>query len=256
MLFLRNVLWSTIIERENSGQKINDLVDLLIDLKNNKTNNLDNNIFEFDGDNLTAQAGVLFGAGFHTTSSLLSCCLYELALHPECQNRVRQEVRDVLDQNNGEITYEMMKQLSYCDMVLNETLRKYPVMPFLDRIAADDYKVPDHNLVIKKGTPVFIPISGIQMDSKYFEKPDEFDPRRFSSENKKPISGTFIPFGIGPHACIGLRLGLLLGKLGLLKMICNHEFLPCKETTVPLKMTKRGLTLIPENGITLNMKKI
>lgn len=100
-----------------------------------------------------------------------------------------------------------MNQLNYTEMVLNETLRKYPVLPFLDRVAVDDYAVPDHDLVIEKGTPVFIPVSAVQMDPQYFENPNEFNPERFS---KKPAIGTYIPFGIGPHACIGKQLNLFV----------------------------------------------
>lgn len=63
---------------------------------------------EFDGDNLTAQAAVFFTAGFDTSSSLLSFTLYELALHPEIQTHVRNEIKDAFEKNNEQLTYDLL----------------------------------------------------------------------------------------------------------------------------------------------------
>jgi len=57
---------------------------------------------------------------------------------------------------------------------------------------------------IKKDTLVFLPFYQLHRDSEYFPNPEKFDPYRFSDENKDSIvSGTYLPFGIGPRACIG-----------------------------------------------------
>ena len=94
--------------------------------------------------------------------------------------------------------------LQYLDMVSSEGLRKYPLLHFLDREAAEDYTFPDTNVTIEKGTPIIIPMSGLHMDPKYFPNPDIFDPERFSVENKKNIPAcAYIPFGEGPRNCIG-----------------------------------------------------
>lgn len=78
-------------------------------------------------------------------------------------------------------------------MIVHETLRKYPPLPFLDRIAADDYKVPGTNLIIEKGTGVFIPLTAIHSDPQYHENPDKFDPERFSEEHKESIKYSYYP---------------------------------------------------------------
>lgn len=90
---------------------------------------------------------------------------------------------------------------------LAETLRKYPVLPFLDRVAVDDYKLPNSDLVIEKGTPVYIPVFGIHYDSEYYPEPEKYDPERFSEENRQKLP-TFahLPFGEGPRNCIGKAL--------------------------------------------------
>lgn len=95
-------------------------------------------------------------------------------------------------------------KLPYLDKVICETLRKYPPLPFLDRVAAGDYKVPGTDLIIEEGTPVYIPLLGTHYDPEYFPDPTKYDPERFSAENKqKRPFGVYAPFGEGPRNCVG-----------------------------------------------------
>lgn len=67
-----------------------------------------------------------------------------------------------------------------------------------------DYKVPTTDLVIPAGTCIYISLSGLQNDPKYFPDPEKFDPYRFSDERKEEITPfTYMPFGEGPRICIG-----------------------------------------------------
>lgn len=78
------------------------------------------------------------------------------------------------------------------------------MLPFLDRVALQDYKVPETNLHIAKGTPIIIPMLGLHHDPQYFSHPEVYDPERFSEQNKKSlIPCVYMPFGEGPHVCIG-----------------------------------------------------
>lgn len=90
-----------------------------------------------------------------------------------------------------------------------ETLRKYPVLPFLDRICAENYKIPETDVIIEKGTFVYIPMFGLHYDPKYFPEPHKYDPERFNDENKKNIPPySYIPFGEGPRNCIGKEFSI------------------------------------------------
>lgn len=72
------------------------------------------------------------------------------------------------------------------------------------REATQDYTFPDELLHIKKGQKIVIPVSSIHNDSKYYPKPNIFDPERFNTQEKsKRPNGSFIPFGDGPRHCIG-----------------------------------------------------
>lgn len=83
-------------------------------------------------------------------------------------------------------------------------MRKYPPVPSVTRQCIEDYKLPDSDIVINKGTRVFIPIKGLHYNEEYYSNPEVFDPDRFSEENKKERHQyVHIPFGEGPRICIG-----------------------------------------------------
>lgn len=141
-------------------------------------------------------------------------------------------------------------------MVVSETLRMYPPLGFLDRIAGQDYKVPNSDLTIEKGTPVIISMIGMHYDPEYFPDPEKFDPERFSEENKKNRPAyVYFPFGEGPHVCIGLRLGLLQSKLGLIHLLKQYEYSPSEKTCIPMRLDPKGLTTTALGGIQLNVRK-
>jgi len=70
-------------------------------------------------DSLAAQAFVFFLAGFETSSSTMTFCLYELSLHQDIQDRLRQEIDDVLQKHEGKITYEGIQEMEYLDKVVS-----------------------------------------------------------------------------------------------------------------------------------------
>jgi cytochrome P450 family 6 len=105
-----------------------------------------------------------------------------------------------------------------------ETLRKYPVVPYLDRKCVFDYELPvssdNVTATLPGGTGVYIPVYAIHHDPQYYPEPETFDPERFTEENmKNRHQFSYLPFGGGPRVCLGelyqskqtyvlLRLGL------------------------------------------------
>ncbi|KAK9307618.1 hypothetical protein QLX08_002207 [Tetragonisca angustula] len=155
---------------------------------------------------LTAQAFVFFVAGFETSSSTMAHTLYELAQNHEIQDKLRQEIRDVYSKNGGNLTYADVKGMSYLDKVFKETLRKYPILPMLNRRAMVNYTFRDMKITIPKGTKIWVPVYGIQHDPNIYPDPEKFDPERFNDDAaaaRHPMS--FLPFGDGPRNCIGAR---------------------------------------------------
>lgn len=56
-----------------------------------------------------AQAASFFSAGFETSATTISFALYELALRPEMQNRLRKEILEALNKSGGTITYDLVR---------------------------------------------------------------------------------------------------------------------------------------------------
>ena len=151
-----------------------------------------------------AQAFVFFAAGFETSSTTMQFALYELSLNPEIQEKTREEILKVLEKHDGKITYESIYEMNYLGRVIDETLRKYPAVPVLQRECTKDFTIPDTKVVIPAGMQVQVPIYGMHMDPEHFPNPGKFDPDRFTEEEKsKRHHYAYLPFGEGPRNCIG-----------------------------------------------------
>ncbi|KAJ8951054.1 hypothetical protein NQ318_003750 [Aromia moschata] len=110
--FVVSAFWDTIKLREESEANGQDLIDVVMSMRKNKKLCQELN---FEGDKVAAQAVQFFAAGFETTSTTMAFMLYQLCLHPEIQDRLRQEVIDSIKTNNG-ITYEGIAKMKYLDM--------------------------------------------------------------------------------------------------------------------------------------------
>eukprot|EP00102_Acyrthosiphon_pisum_P022967 XP_016660177.1 PREDICTED: probable cytochrome P450 6a13 [Acyrthosiphon pisum] len=236
----------------------NDFVHYLMQARNDLVLNTDLPKHEkFAESQIVANAFVLFAAGFETVSSAISYCLYELALNKSIQDRVRKEIQLQLSKNNGQINHELLIDLNYLDMVIAETLRKYPPVVALFRKASQTYRVPNDSLIIEKGQKIIIPIYALHYDSKYYTDPEKFIPERFSAEEKaKRPSGIHLPFGDGPRICIGKRFAEMEMKLAFVEILTKFEVFPCEKTEIPLKYSNKVFTLMPKHGIWLRFKRI
>lgn len=108
---------------------------------------------------------------------------------------------------------------------LPETLRKYLLID-LSRVCVKDYKIPDTNVTIEKGTTIVVPMHALHHDEKFYSNSEKFDPTRFSSENKAGKSIVDMPnlsFGDGPRNCIGQRMGKLWAKVGICSILQQYH---------------------------------
>lgn len=144
-------------------------------------------------------------------------------------------------------------------LIFPETLRKYPILPFIDRIAIADYPVPDTKTFIEKGRKIFIPIYAIQRDPEYYPDPEKFDPERFTPEAvQKRHAMTFLSFGDGPRLCIGQRFGLMQAKIGLVTLIKNYRWTKTAKTVYPVKYSFSNIAVLlsPAGGVYIKAEKI
>ncbi|XKL69071.1 hypothetical protein PGB90_006840 [Kerria lacca] len=201
--FFSSIVKNNIKYREENNVNKNDFIDLLISLKKEKILNFKVNEdtevkMEFTDDALTAQCFFFYLAGSETTAGALTFALYEIAKHGDIQNILFNEVEKIIDEYE-ELTYESLQKMTYLEQVINETLRMYPIAPFLMRVCNKDYLLDDDTM-IEKGTRIIIPIMGLHHDPQYYENPTEFNPENFSKEAKEQRHRyVYLPFGEGPH---------------------------------------------------------
>ncbi|XP_073813630.1 cytochrome P450 6a9-like [Musca autumnalis] len=258
--FFMRIVRETVEYREKNNIRRNDFMDMLIDLKNKKLMKSEHGdeLRNLSLEEIAAQAVVFFNAGFETSSTTLGFTLYELAQNQEIQDRARKEVLEKLEKYQGELSYECMKEMSYLEQILSETLRLYTVLPILNRMALEDYVVPGNpKYVIKKGMQILIPAGAIHRDERYYPNPNTFNPDNFSHDKvAERDSILFLPFGEGPRNCIGLRFGKMQAMVGLALLLKNFRFSVCKETQIPLTYSKQSFLISTDKGIYLKVEKI
>jgi cytochrome P450 family 6 len=264
--FFMKAVRDTVNYRETNNVYRKDFMHLLLQLKNRGTVTDDDKITDHHGETaekalnmneLAAQAFVFFLAGFETSSTNMTWALYELATNPDIQETLRNEINTVLAKHNDEVTYDGMMEMTYMENVLNETLRKYPPVPLLNRQCTKDYVVPNTSIRLEKGIVVGISSLGLHNDPEYFPNPEKFDPDRFSEENKKSRPAfTWIPFGEGPRVCIGLRFGMLQSKVGLTTLLKNYKIKLSNKTQFPVTLDKKSFITTANGGIWLDVEKL
>ncbi|KAL1500888.1 hypothetical protein ABEB36_006309 [Hypothenemus hampei] len=244
--YFKKVFLETLSFRQETGLKRNDFVDLLINIKEHNVN------LNFDTTSMVAQAITFLVAGFETTSNLLAFALYELSLRPDCQEKLRSEIL-----KNATGTYEEVQHIKYLDMVISETLRRYPFGPFLNRNCKEDYIIQETGLKIEKNTPILIPLDGIHFDPEFYEEPLKFEPERFRNGYKHLLNTcVYMPFGLGPRNCIGDRFGQIGAKVGLVYFLKHFRVEKCEFTQTPLILDPRTPFMVPIGGLKLKVTKI
>ncbi|XP_018322763.1 cytochrome P450 6k1-like isoform X1 [Agrilus planipennis] len=252
MKFLRQTIGSQIEKREQNHLENNDFLDILVELK--RMGNVRG--LMFDQDRVVALSGQFIVAGYETVSTTLCFALYELSLNQEAQQKLRDELRDAVTEENG-LDYETIHKLPYLDQVVKETLRKYPVLPYLDRCCTKEYRIPGSDLVLQPGSIIYIPMFGLHYDKNYFPDPNKFIPERFSEENKSSFpASAYVPFGIGPRVCIGERFALNATKLAIAQLLLDYHLEKCNETPIHVEFKARGITLMPTKKLIINFTKI
>ncbi|XP_039081439.1 cytochrome P450 3A12 [Hyaena hyaena] len=225
-----------------------DLLQLMINSQNSKETDTHKALSDLE---LVAQSIIFIFAGYEPTSTSLSFLVYELATHPDVQQKLQEEI-DATFPNKAPPTYDALVQMEYLDMVLNETLRLYPIAGRLERVCKKDVEIS--GVFIPKGTVVMVPTFTLHRDPDLWPEPKEFHPERFSKKNKDSINPyIYMPFGTGPRNCIGMRFAVMNMKLAAVRLLQNFSFKPCKETQIPMKFNEQGI-IQPEKPIVLKVE--
>jgi cytochrome P450 len=154
----------------------------------------------------------LFLAGHETTALLLTWALYLAALHPEVDAALAEEANAAAGRDP--ITAAHRPALAYTERVLKETLRLYPPVYVIPRIAAE--RVTLSGYVVEPGAEVWLWPYFTHHDARYFSRPERFDPDRFLAGGEAERNPrAYFPFGAGSRACVGRHFALLEAVLAL-----------------------------------------
>jgi cytochrome P450 family 6 len=175
---------------------------------------------------IIAQSLIFFLAGHGVTAATLTFCSFELALNQHIQQTLYNEIKCAVDSNDGNLSYDVLMQLPYLDAVICETLRKYPPNIVLRRETSTEYKLDDYNVTLPKHLTLEINHYSIHHCEQYYPNPEKFIPDRFLPENRhKIVPYSYLPFGLGPRNCVGMRFALMQAKLCLALTVNKYRFI-------------------------------
>ena len=160
-------------------------------------------------------------AAHDTTTSTLTSMTYELARHPHWQERLRDESRAL---GKGQIDFDDVERLEGLTWVMKETLRRYPPLPVIPRVALQDFEWA--GFTVKAGTMVVAsPIHTHHM-AEWWPEPQRFDPERFTPTRAEDERHThsWVPFGGGAHLCIGYRFAEVQVKAIMHQLLLRHRW--------------------------------
>ena len=160
-------------------------------------------------------------AAHDTTTSSLTSMTYELARHPEWQERVREESRAL---GKEHLDFDDVEKLEGLTLVMKETLRRYPPLPVIPRVALRDFEWCGYT--IPAGAMVVVsPIHTHHME-EWWPEPLRFDPERFTEARAEHEKHThsWAPFGGGAHLCIGFRFAEVQIKSILHQMLRRYRW--------------------------------
>lgn len=251
--FMRQVVAENLKIRRLASTPRKDFLQLMIDLEKTEGETLDEEV-------LTAHTFSFFFDGYETSSIVLSFIGYQLATHPDVQEKLREEVVSTIAKHNDALTFEALKDMTYMDQVINESQRLYPALGILTKVCTEEYELRGMDGLscrVKPGTQVIIPSHGLHLDPKYWTDPEVFDPDRFSDDRKQNIEKmTFLPFGEGPRMCVGMRMALLQMKACLSTLLKSYKLELSKKTQLPLELSSVSIMTAPVGGLWVYISKI
>jgi len=238
---LDNMIYGIIRNRKKEKDSPRDLLQLLIEAK-----------YE-DGTSMTDEqirdeVMTVFLAGHETTVNALSWTWYLLKKNPVSELKLQEESKQFAAKNPGFIDIPSLK---YGYGVMNESMRLYPPVAAIGRAAVESEEV--NGYFIKANTIMLINIAGLHHHPAYWQRAFEFMPERFENFDMKGENRfIFMPFGAGPHICIGNNFAMMEMQLinAMLSARVDLELVSTHIKPEPL------ITLKPGDGVIVKIKKV
>ncbi|MEO0892449.1 MAG: cytochrome P450 [Pseudomonadota bacterium] len=193
----------------------------------------------FDTQEMVDQVAIFFLAGHETSASALAWALYLMALYPNWQERLAAEANDVYGRADPD--FSQMGKLRVARDVFRETLRLYPPVPMMVREASQPERFRERD--VRVGSQIVLSPWHLHRHERLWERPDDFDPARFETENGKTcLRDAYIPFSAGQRVCTGAGFAMIEGTLLLSMLVraCRFELVADRPAMPVAHLTVRG----------------
>jgi cytochrome P450 len=235
---LDRIVYRIIAQRRAAANVGHDLLSLLLEAR-------DEDGGRMSDQQLRDETLTLFVAGHETTALALTYALTLLALHPEPQARLADELAEVLGGRRPELGD--LERLKFTEAVVLETMRLYPPVWGIGREALADVEIGGFR--VPKGGSVFMSQWVVHRDPALFPDPERFDPTRWTTgEAQRLPRFSYFPFGGGPRVCIGNRFAMMEATLVLAVLAQRFQLATTPETKLELLPT---VTLRPRGPVRL-----
>ncbi|KAG0605545.1 hypothetical protein M758_9G067300 [Ceratodon purpureus] len=205
---------------------------------------------EFNLASVLNNCKLFYFAGQDTVANAILYMMLMLALHPTWQDRARQEVMEVVG-DEEHVDFGVLSHLKVVEMVAKETLRCFSPAPVMTRSATTDLQL--EKLFIPKGLTIEFAITAVHQDKEYWgEDVAEFNPERFANGVSAACSHpqAFVPFGLGPKFCVGNNFAMMEMKIIVSRVLRRFQLLPSPNyqhhptTLMALIRPKHGMPII------------
>ena len=211
---IRRSLGELLDSHLDAGQSFDDIASAVVAARDGQGR-------AFTREELIDQLGVLFLAGHETSASALTWVFFLVATQPAMVARLRAEVAQVC--GDGPITFEHTKRMVFTRNIFRETLRLYPPITFLPRVANEATRIGDY--AVKRGALIMVAPWVLHRHRRYWRDPNAFDPDRFLPEREAEMTpGAYIPFGIGPRICAGAAFATVEAVLLIARLFRHFDF--------------------------------
>lgn len=209
---------------------------------------------------MLAQCTLFLSAGYETTATAICLACYYLALNPTTQQKLYEEIIEVLQQLEAEtgesdphklVTFESLSKFQYVTAVIDETLRLSPPATVLERRAERDMTLETsdgkHKIFVKNEDVIHIPVWSLHRDPDQFPDPEQFNPERFMTNPTFHHKFSHMPFGNGPRNCVAKSLAMMEAKMALLHTVRMFRLSVCEKTSIPLEYFVQNAINVPKD---------
>uniref|UniRef100_A0A7S0BVI0 Cytochrome P450 n=1 Tax=Proboscia inermis TaxID=420281 RepID=A0A7S0BVI0_9STRA len=199
------------------------------------------------------QIQTIIFAGFETTSTFLSYALYRIAKFPLVQERIREEVLDLMG-DRTELTPDDLPKLKYLSCVFKECMRWLAIIPALTRVTTKDVDVTTSDgkcVRIPKDADIILPFYLLNFSEDVWKNPNDFVPERMEVvPDLQSVRHGFLPFSYGTRSCVGNLLAFQESQVAVAHLLRNFR-LDRVDGFRP--NTTLGISTVSSNGMRLKL---